>query len=232
MKRNIILLHGLFGGMSNWQHVITHFQDKFNLLVPALPIYDEHQENILDYLVESLREAVEVTGQEKVILVGNSLGGHVAILYTHRYPDSVEKLVLTGSSGLYEDYSYGSFVRRRDYAYIRKRVEYTFYDPHIATKEQVDEIVETLADARKSFRIIKTAKAAQRHQVTRLLPDITISVLLIWGKDDKITPRSAAEEFNRLIPYSELLYLNDCGHVPMMERPEAFNAAMDSFLSS
>jgi pimeloyl-ACP methyl ester carboxylesterase len=230
MKKDIILLHGLFGSLSNWQHVITHFQDRFNLLVPSLPIYEEHNENPLDYLVESLRKTVNLTGQDKVTLVGNSLGGHVAILYTHRYPEKVEKLVLTGSSGLYENYSYGSFVRRRDYAYIRKRVEYTFYDPKIATKEQVDEIFETLADNRKGFCIIKTAKAAQRHHVTQLLPKISVPTLLIWGEEDKITPPSTAEEFKRLLPHSTLLYLSACGHVAMMEKPEAFNKAMDIFL--
>jgi pimeloyl-ACP methyl ester carboxylesterase len=230
MKQTIILLHGLFGGLSNWQHVVEHFQRDADIHIPPLPIYDEHKENMLDYLVNALHNYIKSSGLKDVILIGNSLGGHVAILYAHRYPENVKSLVLTGSSGLYENYTIGSFPRRHDYSYIQRKVTDTFYDPAIATKELVDGVFEIVRDNRKCIRIIKTAKTTQRSYVTDILPEITTPVLLIWGIDDTITPLRVAEEFKGLLPDAELVYIPECGHAPMMERPDEFNMILKRFI--
>lgn len=230
MKQNMILLHGLFGGLSNWEQVIAHFQNDFDIHVPVLPIYNQHSEDILEYLVSFLKETIDSGNMETVILVGNSLGGHVAIIYAHRYPARVEKLILTGSSGLYENYTVGSFVRRRDYFYIKERIEYTFYNPSTATHELIEEVLHTLADDQKCIRIIKTAQTTQRNYVTALLPEIDLPVLLIWGEEDKITPTSVAQEFNKFLPNSKLILLSKCGHAPMMEQPVEFNQLLKDFI--
>ncbi len=230
MKRNVILLHGLFGGLSNWEKVITHFQNDFNIHIPLLPIYDQHRENILEYLVSFLQHTIDSGQMEKVILVGNSLGGHVAIIYAHRYPERVEKLVLTGSSGLYENYTVGSYIRRKDYFFLKERIEYTFYDPAVATAALIGEVLFTLADDQKCIRIIKTAQTTQRNYVTALLPQISMPVLLIWGEEDKITPPDVALEFKKSLPDSTLVFLSRCGHAPMMERPEEFNKLLEDFI--
>jgi pimeloyl-ACP methyl ester carboxylesterase len=229
MKQTIILLHGLFGGLSNWQHVVEHFQEDADIRIPPLPIYDEHKENILDYLVSALHNYIQSSGLRNVILIGNSLGGHVAILYAHRYPENVKSLVLTGSSGLYENYTIGSFPRRHDYSYIKQKVIDTFYDPAIATKELVDDVFEIVGDNRKCFRIIKTAKITQRSYVTDILPEIKTPVLLIWGMDDTITPPAVAEEFRELLADGELVYIPACGHAAMMERPDEFNIILRGY---
>jgi pimeloyl-ACP methyl ester carboxylesterase len=232
MKQSMILLHGLFGGLSNWEGVVTHFESRFDIHIPLLPIYDQHKKDNLDYLVNFLAGYIQSAQLENVILVGNSLGGHVAILYTHRYPEKVAKLILTGSSGLYENTSMGSYPKRSNYAYIKERVAYTFYDPATATDALVAEVFATTTDARKCFHIIKMAKSAQRNYVAALLPYIPTSVLLIWGEDDKITPPEVALEFQRYLPHAALVMLSKCGHAPMMELPAEFNAALDAFLTS
>lgn len=172
MKQNIILLHGLFGGLSNWDHLISHFGEAFDIHMLPLPIYDEHKENILDYFVNALYGYIKLQELRDVILIGNSLGGHIAILYAHRYPETVNSLVLTGSSGLYENYMIGSFPRRHDYSYIRRKVVDTFYNPATATKALVDDVFETVNDNYKAVRIIKTARVTQRSYVTGILPEI------------------------------------------------------------
>lgn len=227
----MILLHGLFGGLSNWHGVIAHFKSDYDIHVPELPIFERTGSDPLQALTDFLESYIQTHNLQQGILVGNSLGGHVAILYTHRHPDTVARLILTGSSGLYENTRYGSFPKRSTYTYIRERVGYTFYDPAVATDALVDEVFGITTDAAKCLSIVRTAKSAQRHYVADLLPEITTPTLLIWGDDDKITPPHVAREFASLLPNTQLMMLARCGHAPMMERPEEFNAALQATLT-
>ncbi|MBV8251545.1 MAG: alpha/beta hydrolase [Chitinophaga sp.] len=231
MKQSLILLHGLFGGLSNWEGVAAHFGSRYDIHIPRLPIYDDHKEDNLEYLVNYLDTYITQENLENVTLIGNSLGGHVAILFTHRHPEKVAKLILTGSSGLYENTNMGSFPKRSSYAYIRERVANIFYDPATATDTLVDEVFSTTTDIRKCFRIVKTAKSANRNYVAALLPEIHTPTLLIWGENDKVTPPDVAQEFHHYLPNSTLVMLPACGHAPMMEKPAAFNAILEPFLA-
>jgi len=230
MKQSMILLHGLFGGLSNWHGVMSGFQSAYDIHIPTLPIFDIQGEDRLNALTDFLQAYIQDHDLKEVILVGNSLGGHVAILYTHRCPHHVQRLVLTGSSGLYENTGFGSFPRRSSYPYIRERVAYTFYDPAVATDALVDEVFSITTDAAKCLSIVRMAKSAQRHYVADLLPEITTPTLLIWGEDDKVTPPHVATEFETLLPHARRVMLSHCGHAPMMERPEAFNTVLQGFL--
>jgi pimeloyl-ACP methyl ester carboxylesterase len=230
MKQSMVLLHGLFGGLSNWSGVVEHFQSDYDIHIPALPIYERSGSNLLGALTDFLESYILTHDLNNVILIGNSLGGHVAILYTHRHPEKVHRLVLTGSSGLFENTSMGGFPKRSNYDYIRERVAYTFYDPAIATDNLVDEVFQITTDARKCLSIVRMAKSAQRNYVADLLPEINTPVLLIWGEDDKITPPHVALEFESLLPHSKLVMLPQCGHVPMMEKPAEFNAILEDYL--
>ena len=165
-----------------------------------------------------------------MILMGNSLGGHVGLLYTLSNEDKVEKLILTGSSGLFEDSMGGSYPKRGNYEYIKERVAYTFYDPNVATKELVDEVFETTRSIPKCLRIVAIAKSAQRNNLAEDITRIKTPTLLVWGLNDTITPPLVAHEFNRLIPNSELYFIDKCSHAPMMEHPEKFNEIVANYL--
>jgi pimeloyl-ACP methyl ester carboxylesterase len=184
--------------------------------------------------LEGLRKFVEdfvaFKGLNDLIIMGNSLGGHVALLYTLENADKVRRLILTGSSGLFEDSMGGSYPKRGNYEYIRERVAYTFYDPNVATKELVDEVFETTKSIPKCMRIVAIAKSAQRHNMAEEIPNIKIPTLLVWGLNDTITPPIVAHEFNRLIPNSELKFIDNCSHAPMMEHPEKFNQLVETFV--
>jgi len=158
------------------------------------------------------------------------LGGHVSLIYTLKNPQKVKRLVLTGSSGLFEDSMGGSYPKRGNYAYIKERVEYTFYDPKTATKELIDEVFEITNTASKVIRIISIAKSAQRNNMAKEVVNISIPTLLVWGLNDTITPPQVGNEFNRLIKNSELYFIDKCCHAPMMERPEIFNGILESWL--
>ena len=216
----LLLLHGLMGGLSNWDKVIEDFRSEFRVIIPILPIYDLP---LLTTGVKSLAKYVHkfVTHKElsDVTLLGNSLGGHVALIYVLSHPSVVRSMVLTGSSGLYENAFGGTFPKRGNYEFVKEKVEFTFYDPKVATKELVDEVYRTVNDRHSVIRILAMAKSAIRHNMKKDLNKIEIPVSLIWGKDDKITPPEVAIEFHELLPDSELHWIDNCGHAPMMERP-------------
>jgi len=232
MKQGMILLHGLFGALSNWDNVIMNFKSNYDIHVPALPIYEDRKGDGLENLVKFLEEYIEYAKLENLILVGNSLGGHIAIIYAHRHPEKVSKLILTGSSGLYENTSVGGFVKRGNLSYISERVAYTFYDPAVATDTLVAQVFQITTDNKKCFAILKMAKSAQRNYVADLLSQMLTKTLLIWGIDDRITPVEVAMEFKRLMPQADLFLLKECGHAPMMERPKEFNKLTQSFLNN
>lgn len=228
----LVLLHGLFGALSNFQDVINHFKDRYTVLVPLLPIYDLP---VLETNVKKLQKYVTSFLDHKklyqVNLLGNSLGGHIALVFSKNYPERVKRLILTGSSGLYENAMGGSFPRREDKTFIRNKVAETFYDPALATDELVDECFEILNNRGKLIRILTLAKSAIRHNMAKDLSNFQMPVCLIWGKNDTITPPHVAEEFHELLPKSDLYWIDKCGHAAMMEHPKTFNELLDNWLN-
>jgi pimeloyl-ACP methyl ester carboxylesterase len=227
----VLLLHGLFGALSNWGGVVDRFSKHFRVLIPMLPIYEMPvREAGLDGLNKFVEDFVEAKQLKDIIIMGNSLGGHIGLIYTLKNKDKVNKLILTGSSGLFEDSMGGSYPKRGNYDYIRERVSYTFYDPKVASKELVDEVFEITNSIPKCLRIVAIAKSAQRHNMAGDIPNISQPTLLVWGLNDTITPPMVAHEFNRLIPNSSLKFIDACCHAPMMEHPERFNDLVEDFL--
>ncbi|TGE20357.1 alpha/beta hydrolase [Hymenobacter aquaticus] len=228
----LLLLHGLFGALSNWQDVISEFSTDHRVIIPLLPIYDmpltqAGVPGLVNYVEDFLRE---MHLDQPLTVLGNSLGGHIALVYALRNPRMVQRLVLTGSSGLFEDSMGGSFPKRGNYDFVQERVAYTFYDPSIATKDLVDEVFNVTNSNTKVLRIISIARSAQRHNLGKELTKITVPTLLVWGLNDTITPPVVAHEFERLLPNAELHFLDHCCHVPMMERPQDFNRLLRQFL--
>jgi pimeloyl-ACP methyl ester carboxylesterase len=163
-------------------------------------------------------------------LLGNSLGGHVALLHVIKHPERIKSIILTGSSGLFENGMGDTYPKRGDYEFIRKKTELTFYDPKSASKELVDEVYSIVNERIKTIKIIALAKSAIRNNLGEELNQIKQPTLLIWGNNDSITPPFVGREFQRLIPNSELHFIDKCGHAPMMEVPDEFNRILHLFL--
>ncbi len=230
-KPTLLLLHGLFGALSNFSGIIEDFRDNYNVVVPILPIYTlSTAETGLDGLLDYTERFIDKKGYRSIHLLGNSLGGHIAQLYALRHQERIASLILTGSSGLFESGMGDGYPRRGDYEYIKRKTEETFYDPATATKELVDEVFETVNDREKALRIIITARSALMHNLTEELANIHVPVLLVWGREDTITPLFVGEKFKELLPNAQLFVLDNCGHAPMMELPAAFNKVLIQFL--
>jgi len=228
----LVLLHGLFGALSNFEHLIEYFRRHNKVVVPMLPLFEL---DILHTTVGGLEKFVykfiEARDYKNVHLLGNSLGGHVGLLHVLRHPERIKSLILTGSSGLFENGMGDTYPKRGDYEYIKKKTALTFYDPAVSTKELVDEVYDIVNSRLKVIKIISLAKSAIRNNLGEELNQIKQPTLLIWGNNDTITPPFVAKEFNNLIPNSELFFIDKCGHAPMMEVPGEFNKILEQFLT-
>ncbi|NII24684.1 alpha/beta hydrolase [Pseudoflavitalea sp. X16] len=228
----LILLHGLFGALGNFNSLIDYFRHHYKVVVPMLPLLDlDLLHTSVGGLQKYVHRFIEYRDYKNVHLLGNSLGGHVGILYVLKHPERIKSLILTGSSGLFENGMGDTYPKRGDYEYIKKKAEVTFYDPKTATKEIVDEVYETVNNRLKAIKVIALAKSAIRNNLGEELNQIKQPTLLIWGNNDAVTPPFVAREFQKLIPNSELHFIDKCGHAPMMEVPDEFNRILHKFLT-
>ena len=205
----------------------------YRIIIPELPVYSLPVLNTsVKSLSDFLHKFIKFKGLNDFVLLGNSLGGHIGLLYTNKHPKPVKGLVLTGSSGLYENNLGDGYPKRGDYEYIKKKSEAVFYDPKIATKQIVDEVFESVNDRNKLVRTLALAKSAIRHNMSKELPKMKTPTAIIWGKQDTVTPPNVAEEFYELLPNSDLYWIDKCGHAPMMEHPNKFNTILQKWLNS
>ena len=228
----IIILHGLMGGLSNFDSVTGFFPDKgYKIVIPELPVYTTPLiKTGVKTFAKYLNDFIIHKGFDKVILLGNSLGGHIGLYHTKVYPEVMKALVITGSSGLYESAMGESYPKRGDYEYIKKKAQDVFYDPEVATKEIVDDVFNTVNDRNKLVKTLAIAKSAIRHNMAKDLPEMHTPTCIIWGRQDNVTPPEVAEDFNRLLPDSDLYWIDKCGHAAMMEKPDEFNEILLKWL--
>ena len=228
----LLLLHGLFGALSNFEYLIEYFRKTNKVIVPLLPLFElDIFHTTVGGLEKHVQKFIELRGYENINLLGNSLGGHVALVHVLKHPERIKSLILTGSSGLFENGMGDSYPKRGDYDYIKKKTALTFYDPEMATKELVDEVFEITTSRLKVIKVLSLAKSAIRSNLGEELGQVKQPTLLIWGNNDTITPPFVGREFNRLIPNSELYFIDKCGHAPMMQVPHEFNEILNSFLT-
>lgn len=229
----LVLLHGLMGGLSNFDSQIKFFSEKgFSVYVPKLPIFDlPTQETTVDNIAKFLYSFLQDIVKNPATLIGNSLGGHLGLVVCHDHPEQVHSLVLMGSSGLYEKSFGETFPKRSNFEYIKMKTEEVFYDPKTATEQIVQEIYDTVNDREKAIKTLYIARSAMTHNMSEEIKKITQPVCLIWGKQDNVTPPDVAEEFNKYLVNSKLYWIDKCGHAPMMEHPDLFNVQLSVWLT-
>jgi 2-hydroxy-6-oxonona-2,4-dienedioate hydrolase len=227
----VVLLHGLLGDPDHWTPTLEALAGRCRPLAPHLPILDPALaeptvEALTDY-VGSFLDALELP---PAVIGGNSLGGHLALELALRYPARVNGLILTGSSGLFERGFTRGVPHVPTTAFIRAKMEEIFYDPALVTPSWVESVRRILTTRASARRVLQVARSAKRSSLEPRLPEIRVPTLLIWGKDDRITPPEVAERFRALLPNAELVFIANCGHAPMLEQPSIFSVLAEDWL--
>lgn len=227
--QNLILLHGMFGGLSNYDPLLKQIQG-YTIFVPKIPIYELGTREIsISRLTTWLRNFCDNLDIKNPVLLGNSMGGHLALDYAQKYQNDVAALILTGSSGLLEKDFGSTFPRRKDRNFIRKQANLTFYEDLI-DDTVMDEIMTVVKSPSKLTNLLALTRDTHSYNMEEHLPKIKQKVLLVWGKQDEITPPEVAHMFLEKLPDAELHWIDKCGHAPMMEHPEKFASLLTDFL--
>ena len=227
----LVMLHGMFGGLSNFDNLIHLLGRERDIIVPEMPLYEINNK---DYSIPELtswfiEKVVSGLGLDNIILLGNSLGGHVAMDCALNQPELVKGLILTGSSGLFENGFGCSKPRRFDRNYIRERASMTFYN-YCVDESMIDEIQSILKNRKKLSKLVKIARSAREYNLKSRLTDIKQPCLLIWGRNDNITPPPVALSLLNGLPNARLKWIDKCGHAPMMEKPIEFVRGISGFI--
>jgi pimeloyl-ACP methyl ester carboxylesterase len=226
----MLLLHGLFGALSNWESVFPLFEKFSRPTAIKFPLLSLHRSEVKIKSLALLTEYfIRKEHSKPVVLCGNSLGGHVALRLCLASPELVDCLVLAGTSGLYE-HTVDSLPVRPKHDFVRDHMYRVFWDTKFITDEAVNEIASTLAQREHVLNLIHAARSAKRDNLQNLLSKIAVPTLLLWGEDDQVTTLDVAHQFNQLIPNSTLVTIKNCGHAPMIEHPEWFADEVDKFL--
>lgn len=228
----IILLHGLMGAVSNFESTLKELpKHGYRVILPMLPLYSMPiLKTNVKQLAKFIKKFTEDLNLKEYSLLGNSLGGHIGLLLALSEENKIKNLILSGSSGLYENTLGGAFPKRGDYDYIKNKTEEVFFNPKSATKQLVDEVFEIVNNREKVLRVLMMAKSAIRHNMKDDLPNITQKTCIIWGENDKVTPPEVGREFHQEIPNSDLFWIDKCGHAPMIEQPKKFNRILLDWL--
>jgi pimeloyl-ACP methyl ester carboxylesterase len=233
----IVFLHGLFGTPEHWIRVMRQLSEQFRVIAPQLPI-DPHPErrdtgmreiSDLRLAVTEMLKQLEV---ETFVLCGNSLGGLVAIDYCISHPERARGLVLAGSAGLFERSPIRGLRSRPNRNFVRQTIEGILYDHSLVTEELVDHWFHSIKDRDYKRFLLRVSRATRDRCVKEDLAKLDVPTMIIWGRNDEITPPSTGEEFQRLITGSQLEFIDQCGHAPNWERPEQFANILEDFLPS
>ena len=227
----IILLHGLMGQMHHWDAVLDGLDGGSRAIALDLPIF-KRGEASLDALACHVARFMDALEIPRAVVGGNSLGGHVALRLALGQPERVTGLVLTGSSGLFERGFSSGVPHRPDRRWVREKMEEVFFDSSLVTEGWVEEAHRVVTTPASALRVLRLARDARRDNLEARLGRIAVPTLLVWGRDDRITPLEVGERFRELIPDARLVSLARCGHAPMLEHAERFARVVDDWLEA
>lgn len=227
----LLLLHGLFGALSNWDSTLPLFAQFSKPIALSFPLLTGHRSAVK---IKALAAYTEYFLRKRklgpVAICGNSLGGHVALRLCLARPELASCLILSGSSGLYE-HSVDSLPVRPDQKFVREHMSKVFFQQRFVTEEAINEITEILKSRARTLNLIHAARSAKKDNLLSHLKEIKVPTLLLWGEDDTVTTMDVAEMFNNNIPNSKLVTIKGCGHAPMIEHPEWFAEQVRVFLA-
>ena len=233
--KTVVFLHGLFGTPEHWRSIMKSLADDYRLVAPQLPLDrrpDRRSNGIksLDDLIDHVAQTIFALDLPPVVMCGNSLGGLVSIEMCLRHPERVAGLVLAGSAGIFERSLTSGERPKPSREFVRSIGLDIFADEALITDEMVEEWYQSVLDRDYVRFLLRVSRATRDWRLTDELQRLELPTLIVWGRDDKVTPPAVAEEFKRKIAHSRLEYIEDCGHAPSLERPAVFADLLRRFL--
>lgn len=226
----VVFLHGLVGLNEHWERVVDTVCDRVRCVTLEMPLLELRGVDCSLSAVSAMTmQFLDREIGEPAVLVGNSFGGHVALRVTHERPELVNALILAGSSGLIERTVVRGAPVRPSREWLVEKIGELFYDKSKMNPEDVERAHKLLNERGGARAMVKLSKTARRDNMTDDLADINQPTLLVWGRQDIVTPPSAGQGFLELMPDARLSWLDGCGHAPMIEAPEPFGEAMHRF---
>lgn len=233
----ILFLHGLFGTPEHWMSVMEQLSDRYRVIAPQLPVdpqpgrRDQGIRTIGD-LTDQVVRLVEQLQLDSFVLCGNSLGGLISIDLCLNRPRSAKGLVLAGSAGLFERSPIRGLRARPSREFVRSTVFGILHDDRLVDESLIDHWYQSVMDRDYVRFLLRVSRATRDRCVEKELANLDVPTMIIWGRNDEITPPSTGEDFQRRIRGSKLVFIEDCGHAPNWEQPEAFVQQLEGFLPS
>jgi pimeloyl-ACP methyl ester carboxylesterase len=239
-KPNIVLLHGLGGQAENWSFVIPALSAKYHVIAPDQVGFGKSDKPFIKYRIGTYADFLEKflteLKIEKTTLIGNSLGGWIGGFYATKYPNRVEKLILVDAAGLTPkviDYSKIYQLQSSTRDEVKANLKLIFANQAYASNDAVvDNFLTQRVLANDGYTIDSITESIKRNEdfLDNRLSEIKVRTLIIWGKQDGLIPLEDGERFKKGIANSQIFVINNCGHVPMVEKSEAFSKAVLEFL--
>jgi 2-hydroxy-6-oxonona-2,4-dienedioate hydrolase len=228
-----VLLPGLFAGGwlwdATWRRLVKVGVDVIRPLDPLAALAETAGDPA------ALRSAVEGLvcvdlRLERTLLCGNSMGALLALDFARYHPERVAALVVSGAPGLEEGDVGLSAPRTVTREYVDTLAERLFHDRRRVKPAMLERTYALLSERRHMVTALRALKAARAYDARAALARVTCPVLMVWGAEDRATPPRAWERAARELPRCEFHTLPDCGHSPMLERPDAFTDLLLAFL--
>lgn len=254
--QTIVLLHGLASNAGFWRYNIPELSKHYRVIAVDLPGYGKSQKDYYSYSMsfyaEVLKNFFEALNLNKVILVGHSMGGQIAITFALKYTDRISKLILADPAGI-ERFTRGQGdwlksvltvegIKHTSEEGVRKNLAMNFNNWNDKLEWMVEERVRMAkADDFDGFcyATVRCVHSMLDGPTSDKLKDIKVPTLIIYGKQDGLIPNpylnpgfpsDVFESGAKLIPNCKLAEINDSGHMVMMEQPEKFDEAVLNFL--
>ncbi|HEY6332847.1 MAG TPA: alpha/beta fold hydrolase [Blastocatellia bacterium] len=238
----VILLHGLGGDASNWYGNIAALSPKYHVIVVDQIGFGKSDKPLINYRVQTLVDFLDGFMRELKIdrasLVGNSLGGWTAAAFAIEHPEKVDRLVLVDAAGYSSnpppDKRIIEGLNPSTLEGIKQVMSVVFYNKEMFSNPAVIDLLFTrkmlAGDGYTIQRFIDSVLQGQ-DLLDNTASKIKQPTLIIWGKQDALVPLAVGQHFNRDIAGSEMLVIDQCGHVPMIEKGAEFNWALSKFLA-
>ncbi|MFO0858613.1 MAG: alpha/beta hydrolase [Phycisphaerales bacterium] len=230
--RPIVFLHGLVGLNDHWEELVKRIMHRSRCVMLEMPLLELEGEDCsihgaTELAVRFLREYLQ---SQPSVLVGNSFGGHIAGRIAIENPELVQGLVLAGASGILEKSMVSDIQIKPSRQWLERKIGELFFDQRHMNPADVDRAHKVLTARGSARAMVRLSRTARRNHLGEDLCKVQCPTLLVWGKQDVVTPPEACEQFAANIPKNRVVWLDQCGHVPMVEKVEDFARELNSYL--